>query len=845
MRNQSIRLTIDGIEVEVGKGRTILEAAQSAGIRIPTLCHDRRLSSLGACSICLVQQRGDPELLPACFTPAKNGMEVITQSPEIIEARRLQLQLILLNHPMICPWCEKEGECVLQNLVYEYGVQDTRLSWEKVSFPVDDASPLLQRDGNKCILCGRCVRICDEVQGVGELSFTQRGIQTLIDTDFHRPIHCEFCGQCLDTCPVGAITSECFDYKTKAWELKETTTPCHYCGCGCLLIIGSKEGEIKRVFSDPDMGPNDGNLCVRGRFGWDFVDSSERLKSPLLRVNGSLKEVSWDQAIGFVAQELERIKDQYGSESIGALASGRLTNEEYYLLKKLFKEFIGTSRIDHEEGRAYRGLTQGLVKTLGSASSTNSISEIRKADCILVVGVDPSETHPIIKNEIHLAIRRNRAQLIVLGNYDIGLSRATQISPLSPPSILLLEKPGMEVNLLNAITGTILREGLEDQGFIEERTEGIGELREKQREYLEYLETLSEEEKAKVKVDVERAARSFAQSKRSMILIGSGLWSHLNQREIAIASSNLALITGHMGMESSGILLLLEKCNSQGAIDMGAFSEGEEQGEPKALYLIGRNPDLAPKALENLELLVVQDLFLTDAAKKAHVVLPSCAFVEKQGTYTNLERRVQRLNPLRLPKNQSRSDFDIFLELLRLLEVPVPGETPEAIFQEISKKIPNYQGILDGEQWPKGKKYLYGDGFPIGKAKLIPLEMKKPQPLPEDYPCYLIQRPSLFGWGGLSLRSENLKTVSEKSYLEVNPEDARSLDMEEGETVQVSTPVGHSLKIKLNVSSRPTPGVITIPCPCSLIDEKGWASVKVEKLEDKEGFRGSRIQEAE
>jgi len=830
MRNQSIRLTIDGIEVEVGKGRTILEAAQSAGIRIPTLCHDRRLSSLGACSICLVQQRGDPELLPACFTPAKNGMEVITQSPEIIEARRLQLQLILLNHPMICPWCEKEGECVLQNLVYEYGVQDTRLSWEKVSFPVDDASPLLQRDGNKCILCGRCVRICDEVQGVGELSFTQRGIQTLIDTDFHRPIHCEFCGQCLDTCPVGAITSECFDYKTKAWELKETTTPCHYCGCGCLLIIGSKEGEIKRVFSDPDMGPNDGNLCVRGRFGWDFVDSSERLKSPLLRVNGSLKEVSWDQAVGFVAQELERIKDQYGSESIGALASGRLTNEEYYLLKKLFKEFIGTSRIDHEEGRAYRGLTQGLVKTLGSASSTNSISEIRKADCILVVGVDPSETHPIIKNEIHLAIRRNRAQLIVLGNYDIGLSRATQISPLSPPSILLLEKPGMEVNLLNAITGTILREGLEDQGFIEERTEGIGELREKQREYLEYLETLSEEEKAKVKVDVERAARSFAQSKRSMILIGSGLWSHLNQREIAIASSNLALITGHMGMESSGILLLLEKCNSQGAIDMGAFSEGEEQGEPKALYLIGRNPDLAPRALENLELLVVQDLFLTDAAKKAHVVLPSCAFVEKQGTYTNLERRVQRLNPLRLPKNQSRSDFDIFLELLRLLEVPVPGETPEAIFQEISKKIPNYQGILDGEQWPKGKKYLYGDGFPIGKAKLIPLEMKKPQPLPEDYPCYLIQRPSLFGWGGLSLRSENLRVVLEKPDLEMNAEDALSLEVKDGETIQVSIPEGKSLRMKVSVSSRPARGVITTSYPSHLI--KGLcSSAKVQKVE--------------
>ncbi|MDI7259161.1 MAG: molybdopterin-dependent oxidoreductase [Thermodesulfobacteriota bacterium] len=851
MKTQTINLTIDGVPVAVDKGRTILEAAQSAGVRIPTLCHDRRLSPLGACCICVVQEKGNPELQPACFTPVRNGMEIITQSPEIIDARRLQLQLILLNHPMICPWCEKEGGCVLQNLVYEYGVEDTRFTWEKISFPLDDSSFLLQRDPNKCILCGRCVRICDEVQGIGELSFTRRGMETLIDTDFHRPIDCEFCGQCLDTCPVGAITSDCFDYKTKVWELKETTTPCPYCGCGCLLTIGSKEGEIKQVFSDPAQGPSDGNLCVKGRFGWDVSDSPERLKNPLLRVNGIHKEASWDEALGFVVHRLEEIRDRYGSERIGALASSRLTNEECYLFKKLFQEALQTSHLEHDGARACLGLTEGLSKTLGFASSTNSIQEIRKADCILVIGVDPAQSHPIIKNEIHLAIRRNRAQLLVLGNYDIGLSRATQLSPLYPSSILLLEKPGMEVSLLNAMIGIILKEGLEDRGFIEERTEGIEELREKQGEYLEYLKTLSEEKRS----EIQKAARAFAQSKKAMILIGSGLWSPLDSKEMAIASSNLALITGHMGKESSGILYLLEKSNSQGAIDMGLFSKREgngvpsllqkvEQGELKALYLVGKNPGLAPEALENLELLVVQDLFMTEAAQKAHVVLPSSVFVEKEGTYTNLERRIQRLHPIRSPKGQSRSDFEILLGLLRRLEAPVPGETPEAIFQEISNTIPCYQGIQDKEQWPEGARYLYEKGFPIGKAKLIPLPQPKPPPQPESYPFCLLQRPSLFQSGQLSLRSDHLKTVSEKSYLEVNPEDARSLDMEEGETVQVSTPVGHSLKIKLNVSPRPTPGVITIPCPCSLIDEKGWASVKVEKLEDKEGFRGSRIQEA-
>jgi predicted molibdopterin-dependent oxidoreductase YjgC len=486
MAKQIIKLKIDKIEVTVEKGSTILEAAQLAGIQIPTLCHDRRLIPFGACRLCVVQQKGKSDLFPSCFTPAKNGMEILTHSPEILESRKLQLQFILLNHPMICPRCEKEGECELQRLVYEYGVEETLYPWERISSPPDDRSPLLQRDSDKCILCGRCVRICDEVQGVGELSFSKRGIKTLIDTDFHRPLQCEFCGQCMDTCPVGAITSDRFDYAIKAWELKETTTPCPYCACGCSLTIGSRNGEIKRVFSDlgiesyrPEKGPSDGNLCVKGRFGWDFVDHPERIKAPLLRVNGTFKEASWEDALRYVAQKLETIKDQDGPEAIAGMASSRLTNEEYYLFQKLFRNAIGTNQIVHSGERSTRGLTEGLAKTLGMAASTNSIREIRNADCIFVIGVDPAQTHPIIKNEIHLAIRRNKAQFIVLGSYDISLTQATHISPLLPPAIALLDRPGMEVSLINLMIQTTLKEGLEDKRFIEERTEGIKELREK------------------------------------------------------------------------------------------------------------------------------------------------------------------------------------------------------------------------------------------------------------------------------------------------------------------------------------------------------------------------------
>ena len=471
------------------------------------------------------------------------------------------------------------------------------------------------------------------------------------------------------------------------------------------------------------------------------------------------------------------------------------------------------------------------------AASTNSIQEIRKADCILVIGVDPAATHPIIRNEIHLAIRRNRAQLIVLGSHDIDLTRATQISPMFHPSMTLTGKPGTEVSLLNAMIGTILKEGLEDKGFIAEKTQGIEELKKK-------MAASPNSEKA----EIEKAARAFAQAKKAMILIGSGLWSHLPPKEIAMAASNLALITGHLGKESSGILILLDKCNAQGAIDIGGCAkeggwglkhliQNAEEGRLKAVYITGENPLVTypdagqlKKTFENLPCLIVQDLFMTETAKMAHVVLPASAFVEKSGTYTNLERRVQKLNPLRPPRNQSKPDFEIFLSLLSLLECPVPGETPEAIFDEICRQIPHYRGIRDGGQWPNNAPYLYSDGFPNGKAKLIPVEKTSAPPIPEGYPFQLIQRPSLFQSGLLSSKSDALKMVSEKPFLEINIEDARTLKVEEEEVIQVSTREGRSLRMKVKLSSKPAPGVIMAPYPCLLVDDTGIGSVKIEKL---------------
>jgi predicted molibdopterin-dependent oxidoreductase YjgC len=393
----------------------------------------------------------------------------------------------------------------------------------------------------------------------------------------------------------------------------------------------------------------------------------------------------------------------------------------------------------------------------------------------------------------------------------------------------------MEVQLINKMIRTIFKEGLEDKGFIEEKTEGIKELRER----ISALQSETPE-----LMEVEKAARIYARAKRAMILIGSGLWSYLDPKEIAIASSNLALITGHIGKKSCGILFLLEKSNTQGAVDMGIFSEEGVDGNKairqklieekiKALYLIGEDPLISSpilerQALEKIPFMIVQDLFLTETAKKAHVVLPACSFIEKEGTFTNLERRVQKLNALRSPLGQSKSDFNIFLSLLRLLEYPIKGESPEAIFEEISHDLPHYQGIQDGEQWPKNKMFLYENGFPAGRAKLIPLETNNIQPQPGSF--YLIQKPSLFKSGHLSSKSDSLKIVSEKPYLEMNPEDGQLLKIEDGETIQISTQKGQSFQMKVEFSSKLVSGVITAPYPCPMIDERGIGEVKVEKL---------------
>lgn len=850
-----VTLTIDGIQVSVPRGTMILEAAKVAGVKIPTLCNNKRLLPFGACRLCVVQQKGRRGLIPACFNPVRNGMEILTNTPEVIKARKIQLQLILISHPLDCPVCDAGGQCELQNLVYEYGVADNPFKGEKTRLPVDHVSPFIERNPNRCILCGMCVRICDEIVGANELSFVNRGWKTKISTDFDRPLQCEFCGNCISVCPVGALNDRLFLHKARVWDLQETNTICGYCGVGCTLTIGSKDGKIKRVRAEENLGVNHGNLCVKGRFGWEYIHHPERLTTPLIRKNGTLVKSSWEEAIELVAKRFQGIKDTEGGKVIAGLASPRLTNEELYTFQKLLRGVWGTNNIDHAGGYSYAA-NLALQESLGYAASTNSFNQIRQADVILAVRCDLSETHPIIKSEVVMAVKRRKAKLVVINSRHIYLKKFAALD--------LILKPGTEVALLNGLAHIIYEEELINKEFIEARTEGFTAWRKTLEEYTpEKVAGICGLSVAAIK----QAARLYARGPHSVMLISTGQASTKHDHALAIAAANLALITGQVGKENSGIFILSEKNNAQGALDMGVtphllpghvpvdnmdrrkrlekiwqmsipetpgkgawpILQAALKGEIKGLYIVGENPlinypqkALTQKALEKVEFLVVQDCFLTETASWAHVVLPAATFAEKDGTFTNAERRVQRVRSALHPPGDAQTDLWIFQQLGKLSGAPLAPNSAREIMEEIRVAVPLYGGMTYeklGEpfslQWPcpsldhPGTQVLYEKEFPTGTGKFRPAAYAEGE-AGAEYPFYLITGPVLYHSGSLSLRSPGLRQLLKESYLQIFPPDAHQLGLIEGQEVLVKSKHGET-KVKVSVSRKAAPQVLFLP----------------------------------
>ncbi len=850
-----VTLTIDGVEVTVERGKSILEAAEQAGIRIPTLCHDKRLIPYGSCRLCMVEvtARGRTRTLPACFNPARDGMEVVTTSPALIESRRMQLMLLLRAHPLQCPSCDAAGNCRLQELVYEYKIGEPPFYRESRYFHVDNESHFIRFNMNLCIKCGMCARICDEVQGQNELSIVNRGMETEVSTNFGRPLDCEFCGQCAQVCPVGAISSKWLVGTGREFELTKTNTTCSFCSVGCRLTLGEKDKKVVWV-SSPAESHNEGSLCVKGRYGWPYVYSDQRLSKPLIKKSGSLEETDWNEALNFVADGLNKIKAANGG--LAALGSERLTNEEAYVFNRFVRTVLESPHIDHAGGQGYRGSVDGLMQVLGYPASTSYTTDIRNAKLIVLVGADLTESHPVAKNQVISASRKTESQVVVIDSYSTKLTEC--------PGEYLFPKPGQEHMILYAMAKEIIDRDLVDRKAVDLAADGFDDFAGSLADYTP--QKVAELTGVDAEV-IKKAADDYFQAPTAMIVLTDGMNRLGKNVENARAAAALALISGKIGKPGCGVMLYGEKANSQGAVDMGlmpdylpgflpvtdeaarkkfeekwgaAIPAGEgmsaadilakaESGEIKGLYIVGENPletypDRArvEKALAKLELLVVHEIFPTSTSKMAHVVLPVVTFAEKTGTFTSADRLVQRLKPI-IKTNEAKSDFEIFQTIAALMGKPeMTYGSPEQVMVEIAELVDVYKGISydriveDGVPWPcadaddPGNRILYEGGFPGGKAKL-PVAPAFEQASDDGLPMFLIQGMLKFHSGSFSQWSASLMEVSSEATAELSREDMKALGVSEGDPVTITADNGVSMTVKVKAGRRALPGRVIVP----------------------------------
>jgi NADH-quinone oxidoreductase subunit G len=676
---EPVTLTIDGKEVKVPAGTLLIEAAKQAGIEIPSYCYYPGLTLQGACRMCLVAIEKMPKLQTACTTVVSNGMVVQTENEEVKNARKAMLEFLLTNHPLDCPVCDKGGECELQDAVFRYGAAETRFMEAKLHHEERKFSNLVYYDWPRCILCYRCVRVCDEGLDVNAYGIGFRGAHSEIIPNRGDQLECEECGMCIDICPVGALTSGAYRYKTRPWEMTYTGTICNHCGDGCKTTLSVRNNEIIRANNRDHSGFNGEFLCVKGRFGWDFVNSDARLIAPLIRKNGKQEPGTWDEALGLAADRLNSVLKQHGPDSVAVIGSNRTANEENYLLGRLTRTVLGTNNLDHHRTADYASLVRALTEAK-AAGRYATMENIFEAPSILVIGNDPTHQHPLVAYQIRQAVRQRNAHLYLLNSREIKLQRQATAS--------VTVKPGEEAAAISALAGIQTPAA----GSVASASE-LDSLRKKLLEESDTAIIFGDEIRGKDVADLVRWGLGLPGRTRFV-----ALGDYANSRGAADMGLLPDVLPGYLPVSDQAARERFEttwqsRIPTRPGRDIRAILQGVQSGGIKALLVFGSNPaktfHFPKEQLTKLAFLMVAELFPTETTEAADVVLPATSFAEKSGTVTNTCGQVQALKKT-LRKAGTRSDLEILLALARLLGHAWPYQSSDDVLREIIALVPGY-----------------------------------------------------------------------------------------------------------------------------------------------------------
>jgi len=866
--DKTVNLTIDGVSVSVPEGTSVMHAASLTGVTVPKLCATDSLEPFGSCRLCLVEIEGRRGYPASCTTPVAEGIKVHTQTPKLADIRRGVMELYISDHPLDCLTCATNGDCELQDMAGAVGLRDVRYGYEgenHLKSIKDTSNPYFTFDPSKCIVCSRCVRACEEVQGTFALTIQGRGFDSKVSAgnkDF-KDSECVSCGACVQACPTATLIENTI-IEAGVPEHSVTTT-CAYCGVGCSFHAEMKGEEVVRMTPNKDGGANHGHSCVKGRFAWGYATHKDRITTPMIRksIHDPWEKVTWDVAINYAASEIQRIQKKYGRDSVGAISSSRCTNEEVYVVQKLVRAALGNNNVDTCARVCHSPTGYGLKQTLGESAGTQNFDSVMHSDVIMIIGANPTDGHPVFASQMKRRLREG-AKLIIVDPRAIDL---VDNSPHIKADYHLKLKPGSNVAIVNALAHVIVTEKLMDDSFIKARCED--DAFKSWKDFITKPENSPEAMSAFTGVDakdVRAAAKLFAKGGNAAIYYGLGVTEHSQGSTMVMGIANLAMLTGNIGREGVGVNPLRGQNNVQGACDMGSFPhefpgyrhvsdkatlalfekawDVKLQNEPglripnmldvaidgqfKALYCEGEdiaqsdpNTQHVTHALESMECVIVQDLFLNETAMYAHVFLPGSSFLEKNGTFTNAERRISRVRKVMSPKN-GYEDWEITQMLSNALGYKMDYSHASDIMDEIARLTPTFKGVsykkldeLGSIQWPCNDEHPLGtptmhiDEFVRGKGKFIITEyVPTSEKVTQKYPLILTTGRILsqYNVGAQTRRTKNVAWY-EEDLVEIHPHDAEERGIQSGDWVGIVSRSGETV-LRAQITERVQPGVI-------------------------------------